>query len=84
MENEKTVLAGKDVSVGYTTHGRPRVVRAELDFHLNRGELVCLLGANGAGKSTLLRTLAAIQTPLDGELMLGAHWIAILTVSVPG
>jgi iron complex transport system ATP-binding protein len=37
---------------------------------LNAGELVCLLGPNGAGKSTLLRTLAALQPPLAGRVLL--------------
>ncbi len=73
MENDVTVLTGKAVSVGYITQGRQRIVRSGLDFSLNRGELVCLLGANGAGKSTLLRTLAAIQKPLGGELMLAGR-----------
>jgi iron complex transport system ATP-binding protein len=38
-----------------------------LDFSLNTGEMVCMLGPNGCGKSTLLRTLAGLQPALAGE-----------------
>ena len=43
------------------------VVQTDLDFSLNEGEMVCMLGPNGCGKSTLLRTLAGLQPALSGE-----------------
>jgi ATPase subunit of ABC transporter with duplicated ATPase domains len=32
---------------------------------------VCLIGPNGPGKSTLMRTLAAMQPPIAGQVLLG-------------
>ena len=43
------------------------VVQTDLDFALQQGEMVCMLGPNGCGKSTLLRTLAGLQPALSGE-----------------
>lgn len=41
-----------------------------LDFHVNEGEIVSIIGANGAGKSTLLHTLAGIYSPFEGRVTL--------------
>ena len=69
------LLRTEGLAVGYRgSHGNggkaaQRIVLAGLDLELRPGELVCLLGPNGAGKSTLLRTLAGLQAPLRGRLM---------------
>ena len=46
------------------------IVADTIDFSIEKGELVGLVGANGIGKSTLLRTLTGMQNPLKGELFL--------------
>lgn len=50
------------LSIGYET----TVVQRDLNFSLQAGEMVCMLGPNGCGKSTLLRTLAGLQPALSG------------------
>ena len=65
---KKIVIQGKDLSIGYRTGKKEKIVHQHLNFQLHAGELTCLLGANGAGKSTLLRTLSASQPSLAGEL----------------
>ncbi len=49
------------------------VVYAGVDFDVERGERVALVGINGAGKSTLLRMLAGVLPFERGERTLGAH-----------
>jgi len=56
----------------YRAYG-DNVVYAGVDFAVERGERVGLVGANGAGKSTLLRMLAGVLTADRGERVLGAH-----------
>lgn len=40
-----------------------------VEFHLERGDRVCLLGVNGAGKSSMLRILAGETAPDSGQLI---------------
>ncbi|MEE2777055.1 MAG: ABC transporter ATP-binding protein [Acidobacteriota bacterium] len=64
-----SVLACSALAVGYRSGGHEtRLVEVE-SLTLETGELVCLLGPNGAGKSTLVRSLAGMQPPLQGEVV---------------
>ena len=40
----------------------------DVDFDLQEGELLVLLGASGSGKSTLLNILGGLDTPTSGEV----------------
>ena len=42
-----------------------------VNFVINRGERVALVGVNGAGKSTLLRLLSMNENPTSGNIKLG-------------
>jgi iron complex transport system ATP-binding protein len=66
-----TVLRARNLTIGYRHRRQPPTVVAEdISVFLEAGELVCLLGPNGVGKSTLMRTLAGMQPPLSGDLLL--------------
>lgn len=48
-----------------------RKVLSNIQFRLNRGDHLAVVGVNGAGKSTLLKTLAGRLPPLEGEMKWG-------------
>lgn len=50
--NEKVITA-ENLSVGY---GK-KIVVGNIDFHVNKGEILTLIGANGSGKSTVLKSI---------------------------
>ena len=39
-----------------------------VDFEVNTGEIVTLIGANGAGKSTILKTISGLNRPRQGSI----------------
>jgi iron complex transport system ATP-binding protein len=74
------VLEARELAIGYRRPGSAEVQVACIDsLQVGAGELVCLLGPNGAGKSTLLRTLAGLQRPLAGEVLLLGDELGSLT-----
>ncbi|MGE5374577.1 MAG: ABC transporter ATP-binding protein [Bacteroidota bacterium] len=40
-----------------------------VNFHLEKGEIVALIGANGAGKSTVLNTISGLLRPREGYVI---------------
>lgn len=42
----------------------------DVSFSVTQGSITALVGPNGAGKSTLLRCIAALETPLGGQVLL--------------
>ena len=70
----------RDVSLAF---GGPRLLD-QVDWQIERGERVCLLGRNGEGKSTLLRLIRGELEPDEGQVIRqqGLH-IARLPQEVP-
>ena len=56
----------------HTYYGNIRAVRG-ISITVNKGEMVCLIGANGAGKSTTLMTTSGIHTPVEGSIYFEAQ-----------
>lgn len=57
----------QNLTVGYDG----RAIRKDINFTVNRGDYLCIIGENGAGKTTLLRTLLGLQPPVSGKILFG-------------
>ena len=55
-----------------------------LDFAVDPGQILGMLGRNGAGKTTTLRALAGIVTPTQGRLWIAGHDLRVDPVSAKG
>lgn len=60
-------LRCKDVSLGY----EGRTIIEHLDFQVNAGDYLYIVGENGTGKSTLIKTLLGLRAPLKGSIEMG-------------
>ena len=63
-DHDGAVLSVQDLDVAY---GKTQVLFG-VDFHVDRSEIVALLGTNGAGKSTLLGAISGLVTPVGGRI----------------
>lgn len=62
-----SLLEVKNLALGYDNN----VVAKDLNFSVNSGDYLCIVGENGSGKSTLMKTLLHLHRPLDGEMLTG-------------
>ena len=65
----KVVLKTKDLKKHFKVPGqRPIEVLRGVDFAVDRGEKVAIVGRSGAGKSTLLNILGGMERPTSGTV----------------
>lgn len=60
-------LICKDVSLGY----EGTAVTENINFVVNSGDYLCIVGENGSGKSTLIKALLKLKSPLSGTISTG-------------
>lgn len=58
------LLEVKDLHVNY---GKIEALRG-ISFHVNKGEIISIIGANGAGKTTTLKTISGLLKPTSGSI----------------
>lgn len=61
------VLSCEDVSLGY----EGKAVVEHLNFQINKGDYLCILGENGSGKSTLMKAILGLKSSMHGKLTMG-------------
>ena len=61
------LLTVKNLSVGYES----RAVAENINFSVNEGDYLCIVGENGSGKTTLMKTLLNLMSPIGGSIERG-------------
>ena len=57
----------RNLAIGYDG----KAIVQNMNFSVNTGEYLCVIGENGAGKSTIMKTLLGLQPPIQGEILFG-------------
>ena len=56
------------------------LILKDINFSVNKGDVICIIGSSGSGKSTLLRCINLLETPSSGDILF--HGQSILSDSV--
>ena len=59
-----TILEVEKLKVSYSNH----IALDDINFKIEEGEYVCLVGENGSGKSTLVKTIVGLLKPDEGKV----------------
>jgi cell division transport system ATP-binding protein len=74
--SEKCMIDFEHVSKQYKHNAKPAL--EDVNFHVDDGEFVFLLGHSGAGKSTLLKLILREETPTEGRVLVNGQDVARL------
>jgi len=60
-------ITGVDLALGY----EGTEILEKVNFTVNPGDYLCIVGENGSGKTTLMKTLLGLITPIHGQILFG-------------
>lgn len=69
MNNSKVLSASK-ISRCYQEAGQTLQILDQLDFNVEKGQRIAIVGSSGSGKSTLLNILGGLEKPDSGDVLL--------------
>ena len=61
------LITCENLTLGY----EGKAILSGLDFSVDSGDYLCIVGENGSGKSTLMKTLLHLQQPMGGSITTG-------------
>ena len=73
IEEERNIISSLEVRDVSHKFRRTQSAMDSISFAVNRGEMVCVMGASGSGKSTMLRCIAGQLQPSQGEILLNGQ-----------
>ena len=75
----ENILEIRHLGKSFGTH---EVLR-DIDFNVQKGDVISIIGASGSGKSTLLRCINLLETPSSGEILYHGRDVAGRGVNAP-
>ena len=64
----------------YNPYGiHPKVALNGLDFEVEKGDFICIMGASGSGKTTLVNILSTIDEATHGQIFLNQKDLLLLS-----
>ena len=61
------LITCKNLSLGYDSHE----IAGGINFEVNKGDYLYIVGENGSGKTTLMKALLGLNPPISGEIVFG-------------
>ena len=62
-----SLLTIQNLSLGYDSN----IIVENLNFSVNTGDYLCIVGENGSGKTTLMKSLLHLKEPVNGQILMG-------------
>ncbi len=79
MSEKELILKVSHLKKSFGNHA----VLHDIDFEVNKGDVVSIIGASGSGKSTMLRCINLLEEPGGGEILFHGQDITEAKVNVP-
>ena len=57
-------ISAENLTLGYDS----KIILQNLNFYIEEGDYLCIIGENGSGKTTLIKTLLGLLKPIDGKI----------------
>ena len=68
------------IGVSHSRDGETFMALDDINFTVDRGDALALVGRNGAGKSTMLKLISRITAPTSGEILIHGRVASLLEV----
>jgi NitT/TauT family transport system ATP-binding protein len=75
IRKRPVVLQVLDLAKRYETRNGLIVALEDVRFDVRQREFICVIGRSGCGKSTLIRTIAGLEDPSGGQILLDGRMV---------
>lgn len=73
------ILGARQINKKYSGVNKELIVLDNVNFEVEKGEVVSIVGPSGSGKTTLLGLCAGLDNPTSGQILLAEHEISSMS-----